>query len=166
MSVSSGSPVVHAFLENASHQYAEKVFFQASNGIIGPQHNRFRETNRWTDATHKKEAHLGLEGTARIHRRSFDHSGIHPTGVASIQAQECARDKPAVYTLLYHRHSFLAVLRDFTAATVGDHMECHDSCLRMCHVVCETKVRTIAGDYLVALTTAAIRLSSLSRPFA
>ena len=38
----------------------------------------------------KKEAHLGLERTARIRRWSFDHNGICPTGMASVQAQECA----------------------------------------------------------------------------
>ena len=37
----------------------------------------------------QKEAHVGVERTARIHRWSFDHNGIHPTSMASIQAEEC-----------------------------------------------------------------------------
>jgi hypothetical protein len=37
----------------------------------------------------EKEAHLGLERNARIYRWSFDHSGIYPAGMASVQAQEC-----------------------------------------------------------------------------
>ncbi len=38
----------------------------------------------------EKEAHLGVERTGGIHRWSFDHGGICPTSMASIQAEECA----------------------------------------------------------------------------
>ena len=37
----------------------------------------------------EKEAHLGGEGTARIHWWGFDHIGIHPTSAAPLQAQKC-----------------------------------------------------------------------------
>jgi hypothetical protein len=81
-----------------------------------------------------------VERTARIHRRSFDHSGICPTSMASVQAQERARDKLAVHSILYRGHRFLAVLWDSDRTATANHMECHNLCPGMGYVICQAKI--------------------------
>jgi hypothetical protein len=76
-------------LENTYHEYVENTTISASNCIIGYRMMVWEATDRLSQRT-EKEAHLGVERTARIHRRSFDHNGIYTTGMASVQAEECA----------------------------------------------------------------------------
>jgi hypothetical protein len=76
-------------LENTYHEYVENTPISASNRIIGDKMMIRKAIDRLLQRT-EKEAHLGVERTAWIHRRSFDHSGIYTTGMASVQAEECA----------------------------------------------------------------------------
>jgi len=46
-------------------------------------------TDRLSQGT-EKEAHFGVERIARIHRRSFDYSGVHTASMASVQIEERA----------------------------------------------------------------------------
>ncbi len=76
-------------VEDPYGQYPEKAPISASNSITGGKMMVWESTDRLSQCT-QKEAHLGVERTAGIHRWSFDHGGIYPTSVASIQAEECA----------------------------------------------------------------------------
>ncbi len=96
-------------------------------------------TERLSQRT-EKEAHLGVERTARINRWSFDHGGVYPTNMASIQAEECARDKPAVHSILRRGHRFLAVLWDSDEAATTNCMECHNFRSGVDHVICQAKI--------------------------
>jgi len=76
-------------LEATSHERAETALVLASHGIIGGR-DRFGKAIGKLPQRAEKEAYLGLERTAGVHRWSFDYTGICPTSMASIQAQECA----------------------------------------------------------------------------
>lgn len=60
----------------------------ASNSVALARNDDLRG-NRQTIATYWKEAYLGVERIAGIHGWSFDHSGVYPAGLASVQAEEC-----------------------------------------------------------------------------
>jgi hypothetical protein len=84
----SAKGIHHLFFGKYLPEWVENILILASNGIIGGKIMVYDAIDRLSQRT-QKEAHVGVERTARIHRWSFDHNGIHPTSMASIQAEEC-----------------------------------------------------------------------------
>lgn len=97
-----------------------------------------RSNSRLSQRT-EKGARLGVERTARIHRWSFDHGRIYPASMGSVQAEECARDRPAVHSIFHCGYRVLAVLWNFNGAAVTNRMERENLCPRMGHVMCQAK---------------------------
>ena len=81
--------ICHHFVGGSYHGYVEDIPILGLNGIDGVEIMVQKAIDSLSQRA-EKEARLGVERTARIHRWSFDHGGIYPTSMASIQAEECS----------------------------------------------------------------------------
>ena len=102
--------------------------------------------------------------TSGVWRWVIDNLGDHSTGVASIYAQECARDKPIFHVALSAGRRLLVGLWSFTELAASNSVECNIIGSYVHNAVCKGQVwEIIQADKWVRKTSGGLLLPKPER---
>jgi len=90
---------------------------------------------------------LDLARTSGVWRRVIHNSGDHSTSVASVYAQECARDKSIFHVALSAGRCLLVGLWHFIELAASDPVECNIIGSYVHNAVCKGEVWEIVEAY-------------------
>jgi hypothetical protein len=88
----------------------------------------------------RKEVQLDLARTSGVWRRVIHNSGDHSTSVASVYAQECARDKSVFHVALSGGRCLLVGLWSFIELAASDPVECDIIGAYVYNAICKGEV--------------------------